>query len=319
MAAAVTWLRGFTNELARIADLLRVEVGAGIFIDPAPAGTNRPHGATFATPVRGGYGNHVGRGSIEGIRGGRPRPPTDLAVCQTVVEEIIEELKAGGDRCNADDHVKQLLDRVKDNAMRVQEAIDQSRDSVYGDALELSDDLSKLAEELTKKEKALEAERDKEEKRGWKEWLESDWHIGARRAHAATRVPTEWRPSTASTRDGGVSASPLELLDSTRNKYMRYWDASEEPLEYRWAGNCRPLERLTPQQLRAASLSFPRRTARTYDGWHVRHFALISDAGLEALATILEVVETTSRWPTQVATVTTPHDGETKGRPSPHR
>ncbi len=53
--ANVTWMRGFANELGRISDLLVAEVGAGIYIDPAPRGTNRPHGATFATPVRGGY------------------------------------------------------------------------------------------------------------------------------------------------------------------------------------------------------------------------------------------------------------------------
>jgi hypothetical protein len=44
----------------------------------------------------------------------------------------------------------------------------------------------------------------------------------------------------------------------------------------------------------------------TYDGFHVRHFSLVSDEGLSILAIVLEIVETVSRWPSQLGVVTTP-------------
>jgi hypothetical protein len=112
---------------------------------------------------------------------------------------------------------------------------------------------------------------------------------------------------------GDVSASPMALLSSTRDKYMRYWEAAEEPFEYTLGGVCQPLPRLTPTELRKASLGFPKRTTMTYDGFHVRHFALVSDEGLSALGTLLEVIEMTSRWPTQLEVVTTPMLAKPRG------
>jgi hypothetical protein len=54
--AVATWLRGYAQELLRATEVLESVMGAGLFIDPWPAGSNRPHGATFCTPVRGGTG-----------------------------------------------------------------------------------------------------------------------------------------------------------------------------------------------------------------------------------------------------------------------
>ncbi len=312
-AAVATWLRGFANELTRIANLLINEAGAGFFIDPMPAGSNRPHGATFATPVRGGYGTDGRRGDGGAVRGGRPRPPTDLASCEAVAKEIAEELNAAGAKADVDDKLKAFKEELVAFAARVRVAVQQTVDCAMHDDDNLVSDAASIIERLAKIEKALEGERDKEDTQAWKDWLNSDWDKGARRAHAATKVPVQWTPTMSEVAGGGVSASPLALLDSMRNKYIRYWDATESPVECRWRGTCRPLERLSPAQLRTASLAFPRRMALTDDGWHVRHLALVSGSGLEALAVILETVEMASRWPTQVAIVTTPMLGKPRG------
>ncbi len=94
---------------------------------------------------------------------------------------------------------------------------------------------------------------------------------------------------------GVLSAAPSAILDSMRNKYAQLWSASQEPMAYRWHGECEELPVLTPTQLREASSSFVRRTAVTYDGWHVRQFGLVSDEGLHALATLLAAVERAGR------------------------
>jgi hypothetical protein len=90
--AKATWLRGFANELCRLGGVLGAEAGSGLFASHLPAGLNRPHGATFATPVRGGYG--TGAAVRNGTAaGGRPRQKTQLSDCEEVAEEIITELE----------------------------------------------------------------------------------------------------------------------------------------------------------------------------------------------------------------------------------
>ncbi len=110
-----------------------------------------------------------------------------------------------------------------------------------------------------------------------------------------------------------MSAAPSAIIGKMRRKYSRYWDAADSPVEYRWGGPCPPLPRLTPSQIREASASFAKKTAMAYDGWHVRHFGHVSDGGLRALAIIFEVIERSSRWPSQISLVTTPMIGKPKG------
>ncbi len=312
-AALATWMRGYANEMGRVADLLAAEVGAGIFIDPAPAGTNRPHGATFATPVRGGYGGDAALADGRRGAGGRPRPATDLRACEEIVEEIGGELRSNMGGKAGDGERGCDMDKLIVLADRVLAAVRNTRRAGAHDDLRLGDDIADIVRELTARERHTETERDAQSRKQWKAWLESDWNEGARHAHAATRMPVEWRPTVVDVGGGEVSASPLELLDDMRRRYVKYWDATSEPFEYRWGARCRPLERLTPGQLRAASMAFSKRTTMTYDGFHVRHFAMISDEGLSALGVLLEVVEVTSRWPSQLGVVTTPMLPKPKG------
>ncbi len=299
-------MRGFANELARIVKRMKAEAGEGIYIDPLPAELNRPHGATFATPVRGGYDNGPKCTANEGrARGGRPKPLADLVACGAVVDEIIEEIAAEVAETQEGDKAIHLLRKVAAMASRVQMAIRQTRQVAFHGDASIDDDIDALAKRLAEAEKTAESERDKGDRRRWKEWLEADWHAGARRAHVATKTPVEWRPTVVTADDGSVSATPLDVLDATRRKYAAYWKAVERPVEYRWGGSCQPLPRLTPTQLRSASLGFSRRTSSTYDGWHVRHIGLLSDEGLEVLATLLEAIERSSRWPSQTSLVTT--------------
>ncbi len=312
-AAAATHMRSFVTELRRIAGCMESGAGEGIFIDPSPSGCNRPHGATFATPVRGGYGSSHREGRGPNARGGRPRPPADLAACETIVGEILEEIAVESAEADEEAADRPLLEETAAAAARVQAAIQGMRRAAFHDDIGLRDDLAELGGRLAEAEKTAERERDKESQRRWKEWLEADWQKGASRAHAATRTPTEWRPTVATADDGTVSAAPMAVLEATRRKYAAYWGAVERPVEYRWNGDCPPLPRLTAAQLRSASLAFSRRTSSTYDGWHVRHIGLLSDGGLEALAMLLEAVERTSRWPAQTSLVTSPMIEKARG------
>ncbi len=123
-----------------------------------------------------------------------------------------------------------------------------------------------------------------------------------------------------------VTAAPWHVLNEKRNNLSATWEADDEPFEYDWdrltiglTGDesyqhaRKRIPKLTPLQLRLAAKAFKKGTAQTYDGFHVRHFAIASDRALDTAATLLEAVELGGRWPSQVKLVTTPVTPKSKG------
>ncbi len=327
--ARMTWLRGFTNELTRLGGLMDAEAGGGLFVNHLPEGLNRPHGATFATPVRGGYG--VDASAAAGAaRGGRPKPSTDLGACEEALKEMVTELRdaqaadgglgeastVGGDP-EADvaegSSFAGYAARVMGLAIRTGKAMTSVRDIGFHGDTDLATDVKLLGSALDEEVNKHATRRQAKDGQKWKEWLEDGWASGAKNAHAATRLPVERKLAAVTGEDGELSAAPSAVVGSMRSKYSGYWDAADAPVEYDWGAPCPPLARLSPQEIRSASLSFSRKTAMAYDGWHVRHFSLVSDEGLKALAILYEAIERSSRWPSQVTLVTTPMIDKPRG------
>ncbi len=290
----------------------RGQCGPGILCRRrASAQLHAPRGHLSAH-VRGGYSTN-GRTAAAKDKGGRPRPPVDLGSCLAVVNDIRADLGDDVGRVIDQDDLVDLWGRTVDIGTRVRIAILDSQRWAYHSDTGLKDDIKSTVDDLITAERTWEDHRAREDSRGWKDWLEADWHQGARRAHAYTKVPTGWHPTVATSARGIVSAAPSAILHAMRDKYAKYWAAAERPVTYRWPDRCDALPLLTPEQIRSASLSFARRTAVTYDGWHVRQFALVSDEGLTVLATILAVVEKAGMWPTQASLVTMPLIGKPRG------
>ncbi len=145
--------------------------------------------------------------------------------------------------------------------------------------------------------------RDKAE--AWREWIREGFQNGARNAHAFTRLPNEWQPSVEVTAAGAVTADPAAVLEGQREKYKRLWSATDQRGRYRWRER-EALPRLSPEELRSSSKLFRRRTAVTHDGFHMRHFALLSDQALATLAAVLEACERLGAFPEQCNLVVTP-------------
>ncbi len=196
--ATATWLRGFVGELIRISDLMAACSGGGFYINHLPAELNRPHGATFATPIRGGYGADE-RGDVAATRGGRPRPPVELEECESIVNDIKDELEAtraggtavvataaaaaavatassnlgaaaagiegldGGGGSGMDD-IGILRIKVEEVTRRMAAAVRQMREASFHTDVDIERDLRKLADRLAEKEKALEADRSTRER-----------------------------------------------------------------------------------------------------------------------------------------------------------
>ncbi len=139
----------------------------------------------------------------------------------------------------------------------------------------------------------------------WRRWLREDLDRGASNAHAYSRVQGEWQPSEVEDSTGVVTASPAAILEAFRGVYSEKWKAGRRRVKYAWRER-EALRRLTSTELRAAAGGFSVGTAATYDGFHPRHFFLLSDAALDSLAAILEMVEILGAWPSQVDLVVMP-------------
>ncbi len=204
-ASTLTWIRGIVSELRRITTVLDESAGEGLFIDRAADFSYRPHGATFATPVRGGYDGAGARRRGQVARGGRPRPPTDLDACAKIVAGIRGDLDDNDEQADAAADLGDWHHAACQMCTRTLAAIGQCQAAAFHGDDKLGSDLDDIILRIGEAEKKEEEARGAAEQRGWKEWLEGDWHKGARHAFLASRLPDEWHPTVAvSEKRGGV-------------------------------------------------------------------------------------------------------------------
>ncbi len=173
-------------------------------------------------------------------------------------------------------------------------------------------DLQSLEAALRGRADEGKAEDRREAAEKWREWVRLGVRKGARNAHLVSRLPQEWRPSTAELPDGRLTADPAAVLEGQRNKYSRIWAAAETPRRYAWTRR-EALERLGPSELREAASMFRLGTASTFDGFACRHYAMLSDEALTVTGALLEACELLSTFPSQVRLVTTPLLEKPKG------
>ncbi len=159
----------------------------------------------------------------------------------------------------------------------------------------------------------------------WHGWIRSNALKGMKNAHLYSKVPTAWVPSTTLKDGDMVTADPMNLLDGYRDQFGRIWDAEADdggdgiPLvDCTTENDCdppplEPLPRLEPDELRAVSATFSLGTACTFDGFRMRHFALLTDECLRALAAIFAVAEITGSFPRQLRVLPVPLLPKPKG------
>ena len=163
-----------------------------------------------------------------------------------------------------------------------------------------------VVEEARNMEAVMEEEEAKIVRTQWQGLLRGATKTTTKRAFQATQLPADWRPEEVEESGGLLTADPLRVLQAARDKLNKMWFGGDSPgnlgdLEP-WGGGT-PLRRLTAEQLRAASAAFPRTTSETYDGFHVSHYRLLSDAALDVLASILELCECLCVMPSEIQTV----------------
>ncbi len=166
--------------------------------------------------------------------------------------------------------------------------------------------------ELKINELAAGAEKEsrRREKAEWEDWVRCNIDAGARNAHRFLRLPVEWQPTCTLAIDGVVTADPLKVLSGYAEKYIGLWTDDDDDGEYvqdinGWGNKC-SLERPSPRELREASRSFKELTLVAYDGFHPRHYSMMSDEALEITGALMVVAEMMGALPPQLRLLAMP-------------
>ncbi len=173
--------------------------------------------------------------------------------------------------------------------------LEDQRNSEEGAIEELCTDIEEFEAKTTAHVKA-------EDDRRWREWVSEGIDQGASRAHAYTRLPKAWTPTTTTLPDGVMSSSVDDLMAEQRRKYRDLWKPMDTPFRYEWTDD-EELPAMTADHLRATAGTFAARTAATYDGFHPRQLGSLSDGSLDTLGIVLAAVEVSGIWPRQISLV----------------
>jgi len=153
---------------------------------------------------------------------------------------------------------------------------------------------SSIADERSKLKKAKDVD--------WDNWRNKELEGYGSGAHRFTKVKTAWQPPQVRDAAGNLVADSKGILEIEADKYKSLWKANAAAPVHHCANNV-PCAKLGPQRLRRTSKSFKKRTGVAPDGWHPRHFALLSDQGLDTLDELYQVLEICGHLPTQQAQV----------------
>ncbi len=341
-AAALSWLRGVLGELIRMGTFAtngtsEDDAGGGRADDPTPPATDVDMTERDATTAADDsvHGERLGDDSDDDASDGEDadagsedrrttrnhrrrragRPPTAVEDCHRVLGEICASLRRDVPGGPPDQGVEQHHAAVVRLADTMLEAMTSDaegrsprrtwREVRAADVAAAADAARSARDSLDADIRQAEAQRDADEQAAWKAWVAEGIEAGASRAHAFSRLPTGWTPTTAAVEGGAISSSPDALLEAQRAKYRAYWKPVNAPFRYVWDQVDDELPLLEPHELRQTALSFAWKTTQTYDGFHPRQIAHLSDGALSVLATLLQATEVAGVWPRQVSLVVT--------------
>ncbi len=331
-AAAATWMHGIAGEAARIVSVAkaagqRVRV-ASLHAAEDPSDYDDQqflHAADDIDDVDPAADADGSEGQARNTaESRRRRPPDAQAQCHITLQEMRRSLDDDRPDGDPDTDVAEAWQKLLDivdlliTATRADQRQDgdgapmqmgrSSEPQWHPPAAEavglLADVVATVREELGELASAATSEERAHEERQWREWLTEDFQAGASRAHAFSRLPQEAVPVAARTEGGALSSAPEELLDEQRRKYRALWHPAQGAFAYDWQSRTE-LPPLAVQRLREIAMSFTRRTAQTFDGFHPRLLGALSDDALGTLATLLLACETAGRWPRQINLVVT--------------
>jgi len=149
--------------------------------------------------------------------------------------------------------------------------------------------------------KAVEGEKRKGQEaknKAWLNWRGKELGSHAAGAHRFSKPSRRGSPPDVRDEAGNLVVDSEGVLKQEEKRYANLWRASDARPDFK-CNHFEPCTRPAPGQLRKTSRTFKKRTGVAPDGWHPRHYALMSDDALETVADFFEIVEMASLLPEQ--------------------
>ncbi len=96
------------------------------------------------------------------------------------------------------------------------------------------------------------------------------------------KEPEAWTAEEGTDTHGGISSDPRALLCKQVKFWVNIWTDDNKLMKYKWPEQLstgRPLPPIMEEQVEKASNMFPEKTSGSPDGWHPRHFSVMSRQG----------------------------------------
>ena len=127
----------------------------------------------------------------------------------------------------------------------------------------------------------------------WRDWVKEAGEAHKGWAHRWSKHQEHWRPVKVSA-NGHFTGRPRDSLQQEKRRLSEVWRCSEEPQPWFCddTGSYNDLPEIEIQEFLKAARSFPRRTASTWDGFHPRHYGMLTE---EQAAVAIELVRLVER------------------------
>jgi len=192
-----------------------------------------------------------------------------------------------------------LLNRTADFARsRLYENNADASDPIWATFANLNCTAAVIRKGLTKAINSIKRATQDSKNKAWLNWREKELNSHAAGAHRFSKPSRGWSPPDVRGVDGKLIANSEGILKQEEGRHSKLWKSSPvgPALNYNHFEPCR---RPAPEQLRKTSRTFKKKTWVAPDGWHPRHYALVSDDALEMVADFFELMEMTSLLPAQ--------------------
>ena len=138
----------------------------------------------------------------------------------------------------------------------------------------------------------------------WRDWVREAQSHHKGWAHRWTSLKEHWRPVKVLA-SGRLTGRPRYTLQSEKERLTSAGGYSEEQEEWFQAGvsSYSGLPEVAIEEFLRAARSFPRRTASTWDGFHPRHYCMLTEKQAGVVIELPRLAERVSVLPTVPQTI----------------